>query len=71
MNRLPTHIIFQNIKECLQSILWTSKLTLSLYNDELEKRIPDDIPVEYDSQGNIITNEVVGYTDEGSEVWIL
>lgn len=35
---------------------------------ELESRIPV-FEKEYDSEGNLIISEVMGYTNEGEEIW--
>ena len=36
---------------------------------ELQSRCPESF-IEYDADGNVITGEVIGYTDEGKEIWI-
>lgn len=66
MNSLPIHIIFANIKQLPKQYLTT---VLVAYELELESRIPEPY-LEYDQDGNVIINEVIGFTDEGEEIWV-
>lgn len=78
MHSLPTHVIFANIKQALgvmddlQSplVYYASEQVINAYELELERRMPEPY-LEYDQDGHVIINEVIGFTDEGKEIWIL
>ena len=49
----------------LENLLFLNEL--EAMEQELESRIPHFEP-EYDSEGNVIVSEVIGY-NEGNEIW--
>lgn len=71
MSSLPVHIIFEKLRLVynfgrLAEPDWYHLMLI--YNLELESRQPEPY-LEYDQDGNVIVNEVIGYTEKGEEIW--
>jgi hypothetical protein len=47
----------------------TIRMELQFYDYELLSRQPPPREPEYDQDGNRIISEMIGYSDEGEEVW--
>jgi len=60
-----SNILEKMIDACL---IITKHLDLDKLEGELESRQPKP-QTEYDSEGNLIISEVMGYTEDGEAIW--
>lgn len=65
LSNYPNHWLIYWINEAKKLNIFN--LTIDMYERELESRQPEPRE-EYDSEGNLIVSEVMGYV-EGVEIW--